>query len=124
MRLQVGGQKLVSEVEFKAPLLPRLDPVDEALLLEQCVRAPLLDNLWFLSHISLPSGKKVLAFASSEQSTVRTADDVPVDPWDPKVMVNNGRPMSTKPFHAFLCELNATRDPSLRKRLVSLALAP
>jgi len=41
MRLQVGGQKLVSmaAVDSKASLLPRLDAVDEALLVEQYVLA-------------------------------------------------------------------------------------
>jgi hypothetical protein len=68
------------------------------------------------AHYPSPSGQKVYAFTSAEKSSVVTADQCPVDPWDERVMTCNGKALSTKPFHAWLCEHNALRDKSLRRR--------
>ena len=115
--LQIGGQSLVSVAVVDSHARPRLDPVDEELLREQYEHA--CRSSAAMPHVANRSGQKVEVFTCAEKSSVVTADQVPVDPWDPKVMTSNGQALSTMPFHAWLCSRNADRDKSLRKRSAS-----
>lgn len=115
--LQIGGQSLVSVAVADTHARPRLDPVDEELLREQYEHACRCTD--DTPHHACCSGQKVEVFTCAEKSSVFTADQVPVDPWDPKVMMSNGQALFTMPFHAWLCSRNADRDKSLRKRCAS-----
>jgi hypothetical protein len=69
-----------------------------------------------LPHAAQLSGQKVELFTCAEKSSVFTADQVPVDPWDPRVMKINGKDLSTMPFHAWLCQQLADKTKALQKR--------